>query len=108
MRMIRELFLDLINGFKAARRQRKMIEAARAQLAHRLTIRPRVVSVGTITEKPFAIHADWFWDCPIEWIATGPTYGIDIDGVWRAFGYSEAELREIHARRAEFVDSERA
>lgn len=95
---------DLVNGFKAARRQRKMIEAARKADARYKANRPTPARIGTISRDEcgnFVLHEDWSWNIKVEHTPY-PVVRFDLDGTWRAFGYTQRELEEIHARRAEW------
>lgn len=105
--MIREFLFDFINGFRSARRQRRLIEHLRESEAALLADRPWVVKVGRISQNGpygFTLEADWEFLLPPRWMRHGQELcGYWSDGEWRAFGYTAKELTEIHARRREFV-----
>lgn len=106
-RWLKDLALDLVNGLRAARRQRAMIMQARANLAQAIATRPKIVEVGSIEYNEaglFVLNPDWLFEAKMEWLGArgGVVAGIDIDGQWRAWGYTQKEFEEIHARRSEF------
>lgn len=107
IRWLRDLFLDLRNGLRAARRQRLLIESVKAADAAYLRDRPRIVRVGQVD-----IHADGQWGISGDWQFWFPTqphealaYPLtrdDLDGTHRLYGYTLAEYQQFHARRVEF------
>lgn len=108
-RWLVELYLDLRNGFVAARRQREAIEAARLIEAALIERRPTVTRVGpALIPHPggftmpvgWSFHADEYWVGKNATNLVGPE--IWMDGKVRAFGYTQKELEEIYARRVEF------
>lgn len=101
-RWLYELALDLVNGFHAARRQRAMIAAARAEDARLLKLKAKIVRVGEITPLPNGgIHLGPGWEFRDH--GEVPEYWIGMDGATRFMGYTAAELKEIHAHRADWV-----
>lgn len=107
VRALVELYLDLRNGVRAARRQRLMVEAAHLDQAAYVAARPHIVRVGEIRLLPaggFAIEGDWqFWfPCSASAAMRYPLTREDLDGTKRIYGYTLADLKQFHARRAEF------
>jgi hypothetical protein len=84
-----------------------MIEAARVEMERRIATRPvpqRVGGIGKNENGAFILRQDWLWRCDVAWVNNGVIAGTDIDGNWRAFGYTQKELEELYARRSEFND----
>lgn len=106
---LRTLFLDLRNGILAARRQREMIEVLKERDARYRALRPSVTRVGILVVYPgsdaFGIREGWefeFPDTSPHAAITYPPTWEDRDGTKRIYGYTLEELKELHARRAEF------
>ncbi len=105
-RYLAELALDLVNGFRSARRMRAMIATMQAEEARLDRIKARIVGIGGIEVVRrgsqivgVRLYPGWEFhaDEPI------PELRLDMNGVERYMGYTPAELAEIHARRAEYV-----
>lgn len=105
MRAIIEFLLDIRNGWHAARRQRAMINSLRAEERRLDGLKAKVVRVGGIQELGqgvILLTGEWEFDGrtpngPI------PIQRLGLDGQMRFCGYTNAELREIHAHRADWV-----
>lgn len=107
IRWLRILYIDLRNGLRAARRQRELVHSAQARERVLLAQRPRVFKVGEISYRGpggnFCLERGWEFELPDVWMQHGQHLcGYWTDGEWRAFGYTQSELEEIHARRAEW------
>lgn len=104
-RWLVELYLDLRNGYRSARRQRGMVEDAQEKERDLLARRPRIVHAGGISRGAngaFTVEAGWQFELEPDWMQPGLWSFHDMQGAWRYFGYTQKELEEIYARRVEF------
>lgn len=68
------------------------------------SLKARVLAVGPIhVDAMGAIHLDDGWK--FDNSAGAPEHFVDERGVYRYLGHTLAEIKEIHARRAEFSDA---
>lgn len=101
MRPIIEFCQDLVNGWRAARRQRAMIKQAQANEARLKQLKGRIIAIG---ELPMPDGGVWLGEGWSFHLPPGlPLVWVDMQGIMHFAGYTTDELREIHAHRADWV-----
>lgn len=106
MKAVIEFLQDLRNGWRAARRQRAMIQKAQAHEARMKRLKARIITVGEIQgidphSNALILGGGWSFD-PQTPEGIVPVARVGLDGSFYFCGYTKEELLEIHAHRSEW------